>query len=305
MGAESAEVSVVLPTYNRLEALRVNFASLLALEGVSEIVVVVDGSSDRSLEWLQAQQDPRIRVIAQPNRGSPAARNAGIDAAKGQWILMTEDDCYLPPDYVTVLMAVAVAHRAQIVSAPWVHVDSLEEISSKFELGRSRSVPVIRLGTHPSEFPAHDVETPFLNGIVLAARLVFEVVRYDESLRGNAWREETSMFLAARRAGLRCVLTPRTASFQLGQWDGGQRRPPLSYELWSIRNNWQFLLANRRELEAMREIRSPAAAQAEFVARRAGDRCLGFARARWRSTRARSLTDVIRGRSKSDPTTRV
>lgn len=305
MGAESAEVSVVLPTYNRLEALRVNFGSLLALEGVSEIVVVVDGSSDGSLEWLRAQQDPRIRVIAQPNRGSPAARNAGIDAAKGQWILMTEDDCYLPLDYVTVLMAVAVAHRAQIASAPWVHVDSLDEISSKIELGRSRAVPVIRLGTHPSEFPADDVETPFLNGIVLAARSVFDVVRYDESLRGNAWREETSMFLAARRAGLRCVLTPRTASFQLGQWDGGQRRAPLSYELWSIRNNWRFLLANRGELEAMREIRSPATAQAEFVARRAGDRCVGFARARWRWARERSLPDVIRGRSKSDPTTRV
>jgi hypothetical protein len=129
-------------------------------------------------------------------------------------------------------------------------------------------------------FPIRDHETPFLNGIVLVSRAVFDVVGYDESFRGNAWREETSMFLAATEAGFRCVLTPRTASFQLGQWDGGQRRSRLSYEAWAVRNNWRFLRTHRRALQSLGEIHTPLTAQTGFVSRRLRAVAGGYARAR-------------------------
>jgi hypothetical protein len=148
------------------------------------------------------------------------------------------------------------------------------------ERGRRTAQARIRLGTHPSVFPTGDRETPFLNGIVLVSRAVFDVVGYDESFRGNAWREETSMFLAATEAGFRCVLTPRTASFQLGQWDGGQRRSRLSYEAWAVRNNWRFLRTHRRALQSLGEIHTPLTAQTGFVSRRLRAVAGGYARAR-------------------------
>jgi hypothetical protein len=87
------------------------------------------------------------------------------------------------------------------------------------------------------------------------------------------------MFLTAAERGFRCVLTPRTASFQLGQWDGGQRRPRLSYEAWAIRNNWRFLRAHERTLRDLGEIRAPVAAEARFVAERLWGVATGFSRA--------------------------
>jgi glycosyltransferase involved in cell wall biosynthesis len=292
----SAQISVVLPTYNRLAALRENFGSLLALAGVSEIVVVDDGSTDGTWEWLGGLEDPRVRSHHQAQRGSPAARNAGVAAARGEWILMTEDDCWLPPEFAITLLDVANAHDAQIVSAPWLRVGDREQMADALERGRREARPRIGLSTHPSVFPSHDLQTPFLNGIVLARRDVLRSIGYDESLRGNAWREETSMFLGATERGLRCVLTPRTASFQFGQWDGGQRRPRLSYEAWAVRNNWRFLRMHAASLRQMGEIRSVAGAQARFVAERLRAIVRGYTGAR----RADALARIRRRGIRSD-----
>jgi glycosyltransferase involved in cell wall biosynthesis len=285
MSAQTQRISVVLPTFNRLAALRENFHSLQELSGISEIVVVVDGSTDGTQGWLEQLADPRIRVIEQRQRGSPAARNAGIAAALGDWILMTEDDCYLPQDFAVTLLDVAQSLDAQIVSAPWLAVEGAWQMPGALERGRRSAQPRIHLGTHPSVFPTDDLQTPFLNGIVLARRDVFDLVRYDESLGGNAWREETSMFLTAVAAGLRCVLTPRTASFQLGQWEGGQRRSRLAYEVWAIRNNWRFLRKHQQTLERFGEIHDPISAQARFVAKRLADTVTGYSLGRWQALR--------------------
>jgi glycosyltransferase involved in cell wall biosynthesis len=287
MRTPSLHISVVVPTFNRLEALRENFGSLRELLGVSEIVVVIDGSTDGTREWLRALGDHRVKELYQPQRGSPAARNAGIAAAGGEWILMTEDDCFLPPDFALTLLDVAEIRDAQIVGAPWLSVRTRAGMAAAFELARREAQPQIGLRTHPSVFPTNDLVTPFLNGIVLARRDVFDAVRYDETLGGNAWREETRMFLTATERGFRCVLTPRTASFQLGQWVGGQRRPRLHYEAWTMRNNWRFLRAHERVLMRMGEIRSPFTAQARFIAERLSRLALGYAQARTPAVRVR------------------
>ena len=103
------------------------------------------------------------------------------------------------------------------------------------------------------------------------------------------------MFLTATERGFRCVLTPRIAAFQLGQWEGGQRRSRLAYERWAIRNNWRFLREHGAVLRQMGEIRSPAGAQARFVADRVWGVVRGYTAARWsagvrrlRGRRARS-----------------
>ena len=69
--------------------------------------------------------------------------------------------------------------------------------------------------------------------------------------------------------------------FQLGQWDGGQRRPRLDYEAWAIRNNWRFLRMHAATLRRLGEIRSPATAQARFVAERVWAVLRGWTEARW------------------------
>ena len=253
----ATDISVVIPTYNRASALRLNFPFVLRLEDVGEIVVVIDGSVDETQELLAGFDDARLRVIVLPeNRGSQAARSVGIAAAHGEWLLMLDDDCAVLPDFARALRAAAIRCGADIAAAPWLHLSAGEEMAA--ELARAQAVPRrwIGLNTSPSVFPDRDLETPFLPGNVLINRRVFDRVTYDEGLKRNAWREETAFYLEACAAGFRCVMTPDTASFQLGQWDGGQRLPQLSYEYHAIRNNWRFL---RRHGDDLRRARARSA----------------------------------------------
>ena len=123
---------------------------------------------------------------------------------------------------------------------------------------------------------------------MLINRRVFDRVGYDEGLTRNAWREETALYLDACAAGFRCFLTPRTVSLQLGQWEGGQRLPRLTYEWYALRNNWRFLWRYRHDLVARGEIRGPVSAEAQFFAERASAMVKGYVGARLRAIRERS-----------------
>jgi GT2 family glycosyltransferase len=261
-------VSVVLPTYRRAAALESNFGTLLALDGVDELVVVLDGPDPAAAEVLESFGDPRVRVITLPERGgSQVARNAGIAAARGDWLLMSDDDCRLPPDYVTTMLAEAERHDADIVGAPWVLVFD-GDLDVEVAQARARPVTSIGLATPVTRFPTETVETPFLYSQVLVRRAVFESVHYDTSYKLNSWREETSLFLDATRAGFKCVLTPLTYSFQVGDWDGGQRSGALRREFWILVNNWRFLRRHGDWLRGHGDIPGVARGQAAFVTMR-------------------------------------
>ncbi|MBW9214104.1 bifunctional glycosyltransferase family 2 protein/CDP-glycerol:glycerophosphate glycerophosphotransferase [Mumia sp. zg.B53] len=71
--------------------------------GLIEVVVVDDGSSDETLEALRAWEGRRpgtVRVLTQPNAGQGAARNAGLEAAVGEWVTFPDPDDILEPGYI-------------------------------------------------------------------------------------------------------------------------------------------------------------------------------------------------------------
>src|SRR5512143_3730544 len=90
-------VSVVMPVYNGARYLRQALESALAQTyRPLEIVVVDDGSTDETPAIL-AEFGTRIRALRQPNSGSAAARNAALDAARGELIAFLDaDDLWLP-----------------------------------------------------------------------------------------------------------------------------------------------------------------------------------------------------------------
>jgi glycosyltransferase involved in cell wall biosynthesis len=87
-------VSVVLPVYNRAGCIQQSIKSVLRQTYQNlEIIVVDDGSTDQTIEKIKALSDLRIRVISLPNnKGANAARNVGINAAKGHWIAFQDSD---------------------------------------------------------------------------------------------------------------------------------------------------------------------------------------------------------------------
>jgi glycosyltransferase involved in cell wall biosynthesis len=92
------EVSIVLSTYNRLPLLRSAVASVIAQTFRDwELIVVDDGSTDGTREYLEAIEDPRVRPIWLEHGGVTWARNAGLRFAHGEWIAFHDsDDLWLP-----------------------------------------------------------------------------------------------------------------------------------------------------------------------------------------------------------------
>ena len=90
-------VSVIIPTYNRADLVRQAVASVKAQTFRDfEIVVVDDGGTDGTSEVLSAE--PGLRLLRHPHRqGVAAARNLGVDAARGEWLaFLDSDDLWLP-----------------------------------------------------------------------------------------------------------------------------------------------------------------------------------------------------------------
>lgn len=93
--------SVIIPVYNAEKTLRRCVDSLLPqISDEDEIVLVNDGAKDGSGAICEdyAAKDPRVRYIAKENGGVSSARNAGLDAARGRFVLFVDSDDYVPQD---------------------------------------------------------------------------------------------------------------------------------------------------------------------------------------------------------------
>lgn len=85
------KVSVIIPMYNAEPYIRQCIQSVILQTWSNlEILVIDDGSTDRSLEVCEdlSRIDDRIRILTQNNQGVSAARNRGIEAAAGEYIFL-------------------------------------------------------------------------------------------------------------------------------------------------------------------------------------------------------------------------
>ena len=100
------DLSVIVPIYNTETYLPVCLDSLLGIDGPCvEIVLVNDGSTDGSgmIADAYAQKDSRIRVIHRANGGASAARNTGLEVARGEYILFVDSDDWVLSDALVSL----------------------------------------------------------------------------------------------------------------------------------------------------------------------------------------------------------
>ncbi len=99
MSLSNPSISVVATTYNHEKYIEEAVQSVLAQTCEDfELVVVDDGSTDRTGEIVRSIRDPRVRYIHQPNQGPSVATNTGVDACRGKYLAMMAGDDVLHPD---------------------------------------------------------------------------------------------------------------------------------------------------------------------------------------------------------------
>lgn len=145
--APAPRVSVVLPVYNCPNYVRLAIDSMLAQTFTDfELIAIDDGSRDATPEVLRRIEDPRVRIVAQENRGLPATLNRGIELARGEYVARQDHDDYSHPERLARQVAYLDAHPACALVGTWaeiiegetatgrVHAHSCENVALKLEL---------------------------------------------------------------------------------------------------------------------------------------------------------------------------
>ncbi len=176
--------SVVIPTRGRPGYLEVALASIApqADSAGAEVIVVNDGGDPRTEEVARRHA---ARVIAlTPPAGANAARNAGIDAALGDLIVLTDDDVHVPPGWLEAMLAGAEsAPHADVFGGP---------IRARLEGGGPRAcgrepAPITTLDLGPAD---RDVALVWSANMALRRRALERAGRFDETIVGRGEEED-------------------------------------------------------------------------------------------------------------------
>lgn len=104
-------ISVIIPLYNKEPIIERSLQSVISQDYDDfEVVVVNDGSTDRSADIVRSINDPRIRLIEQENGGPSKARNTGTKNARGEWIVFLDADDELLPGALTNFHTKTIEH---------------------------------------------------------------------------------------------------------------------------------------------------------------------------------------------------
>ncbi|MFX0201785.1 MAG: glycosyltransferase [Candidatus Hodarchaeota archaeon] len=125
MNNKRLRVSIIIPTHNRKNSLREALCSLTRLDYSREqyeVIVIDDGSSDGTEEMLAKMQGSLSYLLRygklRGKRGSSAARNLGMQMAKGEIFVFTDDDCLFDKGWLTMLLAAFDSHKVGVVGGP-------------------------------------------------------------------------------------------------------------------------------------------------------------------------------------------
>ena len=189
-------VTVIVAVHNGQRFLRPALESLYAQDYEPfEVVLIDDGSTDGSSEI--ARSFPSIRYVYQENRGQAAARNAGLLAARGEFLAYLDDDDLIPPHKLR-------RQAEYLIANPDVGC----------VLGRQQIM--LEPGVEPPEWLKRDTIFGDLDGIpfvsaMIRTELMRDVGGFDPSYR---FAEDRDLFVRLREHGVRIGVLPEILLFR-------------------------------------------------------------------------------------------
>jgi glycosyltransferase involved in cell wall biosynthesis len=195
--ATPPKVTVVIPTQGRWPLLQRTLGGVLRQRAVElEVVIVDDGSSDETAERLAALGHRRVRPIRHAvSRHVAATRNAGIAAARGEWIAFLDDDDLWAPDKLRAQLGVAAARKADFAWCSGLVVDARCSILETWPAREPDEI--LGLLLRGNWMPAG------ASNVIARRELVHELGGFDEELRHFAdW--DLWIRLAAGGRGAAC-----------------------------------------------------------------------------------------------------
>ena len=241
----SPRVTVVIPNWNGERFL---FSCLGSLREQSfrdfETVVVDNGSTDGSLDFI-IRNFPEVRVMPLgENRGFSAAVNAGIRASDAEYVALLNNDTETDPRWLEALVRSADAHpEAGFFASKMVDFNDRRVLDGAGDVLRRSGLPY-RLGHGEPDRGQFD-KPIFVFGACAGAALyrrnmLDDIGLFDEDFFANC--EDGDLSFRAQLAGYRCLYAPGSVIYHMGSATFG-KRSPTSVRL-GTRNSLCLLVKN-------------------------------------------------------------
>ena len=246
-------VSVVIPTFNRCSLVTRTLDSLLTQTHKDfEVIVVDDGSVDRTKESVEPYVGRTIRYTRTPHRGTPFAWNLGVNEAREEFVFLSGDDVVVDSHCLSALAAALDRVDAKTFGAVAPRLVYTLNVHSS-AVGNAGAYAHIEpwSGDVAGSFDVEAkevVEVPILHGYSMIRKSAFlDVGGFDErTYTGNYWREETDLWLRFKRKGYKLYYQPKAKIYcqksltRGGQWSNVGEKRSL-YEYYVVRNHRNYL----------------------------------------------------------------
>ncbi len=205
------DLTVVIPTYNRIDTLQHVVPSLLAQTLAPdryEIVVADSRSNDGTAEFLAdvSREHPRVRHLPGDYTGRAMARNAGVEAARGSVVMFTDADIIASPD----LLALHLAHHRDDRRVAVVGMEL--QVNSLADYERLRDAPGDRRPLHPMSRKTLSWLYFLTGNASVKKRDLDRVGRFDENFTGYG-HEDLELGYRLQAAGLTIVYEPKAIDY--------------------------------------------------------------------------------------------
>ena len=189
---EAVPVTVAIPTIGRLEPLRRCLVTLVASDPAPAEILVVDQSHDPAVAAVVEDVCAgRAQVVASNGLGVARARNDGLRAAAHDVVLITDDDCTVPPDWVATGWLLTMAYPGAIVTGRVLAVGDPRAVPST----KDDPVPVDLSGERRGGWL-------FGNNMALPGAAVLELGGFDERFGPEEAAEDNEFCYRWLKAGL-------------------------------------------------------------------------------------------------------
>jgi len=205
-------LSVVIPTYNRLDTLQAVLRGLnhQTLSPVTFEVILVDSLSDDGTEEMVKRFKPnfQFRYIRQENKGRSGARNRGIQEAAGDTVLFIDSDIVPENNFLEEHLKFHQKNKNAAAIGWESRIDSLADLE------KARANPERRFKIH-SKHRKHLTWLYFLTGNASAPRAkLLEVGGFDENFQGYGY-EDLELGYRLEKAGLRLFYLPEAINYHV------------------------------------------------------------------------------------------
>lgn len=259
-------VSVIVPTYNRDEALCETLAYLFYQDYPNYEIVVVDQTVEHNEQTNRFLREncERLRLIKLAKPSLTKARNAGIAHARGDIILFLDDDIIPVESLISAHVAALSEDGVGAVAGQILSPDSGAMDTLEVGLVRHKSTIVSNFNS----MVALDVQHAPGGNTSAWRDLVLRAGSFEPAFGGTAIREETDLYLRLRYMGYRIKFEPSASILHLEVVAGGcgNRRSDVRWYFWFAHNNILLALRHPTYLSLGRVMKS----QLKVLARKKG-----------------------------------